>query len=120
MKDCFRIAPPGGGAPEVAAVVDMGASSLRLLIAELPASASPRVLEGASKGSLLGKEAFTSGKLSPATMESALKVLAGFRSIMDGYGVTRYRAVATSAVREAENRDNFLDRVRLKTGLSFE
>ncbi len=39
---------------------------------------------------------------------------------MDSYGVVRYRAVATSAVREAANRDTFLDRVRLKTGLEVE
>ena len=39
---------------------------------------------------------------------------------MDGYGVVRYRAVATSAVREAANRDTFLDRVRLRTGIDVE
>jgi exopolyphosphatase/guanosine-5'-triphosphate,3'-diphosphate pyrophosphatase len=44
----------------------------------------------------------------------------GFRRIMDGYGVVRYRAVATSAVREAQNRDTFLDRVRLRTGIDVE
>jgi exopolyphosphatase/guanosine-5'-triphosphate,3'-diphosphate pyrophosphatase len=39
---------------------------------------------------------------------------------MDTYGVVRYRAVATSAVREAANRDAFLDRVRLRTGIDVE
>ena len=39
---------------------------------------------------------------------------------MDTYGVVRYRAVATSAVREAQNRDAFLDRVRLRTGIDVE
>jgi exopolyphosphatase/guanosine-5'-triphosphate,3'-diphosphate pyrophosphatase len=39
---------------------------------------------------------------------------------MDAYGVVRYRAVATSAVREAVNRDTFLDRVRLRTGIDVE
>ena len=44
----------------------------------------------------------------------------GFRRIMDGYGVVRYRAVATSAVREALNRDSFVDRIRLRTGIDIE
>jgi exopolyphosphatase/guanosine-5'-triphosphate,3'-diphosphate pyrophosphatase len=44
----------------------------------------------------------------------------GFRRIMDSYGVVRYRAVATSAVREAQNRETFLDRIRLRTGIDVE
>ena len=39
---------------------------------------------------------------------------------MDTYGVVRYRAVATSAVREADNSDTFVDRIRLRTGLDVE
>ena len=39
---------------------------------------------------------------------------------MDGYGVTRVRAVATSAVREAANAETFLDRVRVRVGLDVE
>ena len=40
--------------------------------------------------------------------------------MMDDYGVTRVRAVATSAVREAANAETFLDRVRVRTGLDVE
>ena len=102
------------------AVVDMGASAIRLVIAE-PRSGEPfRVLEEASRGVLLGKDTFTHGRLGAATVEAALKVLEGFRRLMDSYGVVRYRAVATSAVREAQNGDAFLDRVRTRTGLDVE
>ena len=52
--------------------------------------------------------------------EDALRALEGFRRIMDSYGVGRYRAVATSAVREAVNRDTFLDRVRMRAGIDVE
>ena len=50
-------------------------------------------------------------------MEAALQALEGFKRLMDGYGAHRYRAVATSAVREAVNADTFLDRVQVRTGL---
>jgi exopolyphosphatase/guanosine-5'-triphosphate,3'-diphosphate pyrophosphatase len=102
------------------AVLDMGASALRLVVAESVTDGPIRVLEEASRGVLLGKETFTHGRIGAATMDAALRALEGFRRIMDGYGVVRYRAVATSAVREASNRDAFLDRVRLRTGLEVE
>jgi exopolyphosphatase/guanosine-5'-triphosphate,3'-diphosphate pyrophosphatase len=114
--------PPGLPAepPRPVAVIDMGASAIRLLVAEIPADEPPRILEEASRGVLLGKETFTHGRIGPATMDAALKALEGFRSIMDVYRIVRYRAVATSAVREAANSDSFLDRVRLRTGLEVE
>jgi exopolyphosphatase/guanosine-5'-triphosphate,3'-diphosphate pyrophosphatase len=98
----------------------MGASAIRLLVAEIPPGALPRVLEEASRAVFLGKDTFTSGRLGAATIEATLRALEGFRRIMDSYGVVRYRAVATSAVREAINRDTFLDRVRLRTGIDVE
>jgi exopolyphosphatase/guanosine-5'-triphosphate,3'-diphosphate pyrophosphatase len=116
-------APGSAALPEssrVVAVVDMGASAIRLLLAEAATDGSTRVLEDVSRGVLLGKDTFTHNRLGPATVEAALKALEGFRKIMDGYGVEQYRAIATSAVREATNGDSFLDQVRLRTGIEFE
>src|SRR5262245_7174873 len=117
-------APAAAGAaasaPAPLAVIDMGASAVRLTVAEGTSGGGLRILEEASRGVLLGKDTFTHGRLTAPTMEAALKVLAGFRRILDGYGVVRLRAVATSAVREASNRDTFLDRIRLRTGLAVE
>jgi exopolyphosphatase/guanosine-5'-triphosphate,3'-diphosphate pyrophosphatase len=113
-------APPPVEAPRPIAVVDMGASAIRLVVAEAPAGGPLRVLEEVSRGVLLGKDTFTHGRLGSATIEATLKALEGFRRIIDTYGVIRYRAVATSAVREAQNSDAFLDRVRLRTGLDVE
>ena len=113
-------APANSAAPRVVAAVDMGASAIRLVVAELRPGEPPRILEQASRGVLLGKDTFTHGRIGPATLEATLKALEGFRRIMDTYGVVHYRAIATSAVREAANRDGFLDRVRLRTGLDVE
>jgi exopolyphosphatase/guanosine-5'-triphosphate,3'-diphosphate pyrophosphatase len=106
--------------PRPVAVLDMGATAVRLLVAELVPGSKPRILEEASRAVLLGKDAFTGGRLGAATIEATLRALEGFRRIMDTYAVVRYRAVATSAVREAINRDTFLDRVRLRTGIDVE
>src|SRR5206468_7569935 len=101
-------------------VVDMGASAIRLVVAEAQPGEPVRILEEATRGVLLGKDTFTHGRIGAATVEATLKALEGFRRIMDDYGVVRYRAVATSAVREAQNSDAFLDRVRLRTGIDVE
>jgi exopolyphosphatase / guanosine-5'-triphosphate,3'-diphosphate pyrophosphatase len=110
----------GDGAPLVVAAIDVGASALRLVVAEIAPNQPVRILEQASRAVSLGRDTFGSGRLGAANVEAALKALEGFRKIMDSYDVRRCRAVATSAVREAENRDNFIDRVQLRTGIELE
>lgn len=112
--------PPPPEVPRPLAVVDMGASAIRLVVAEALPGQPVRILDEASRGVLLGKDTFTHNRLGTATIEATLKALTGFRRIMDSYGVVKYRAVATSAVREALNRETFLDRVRLRTGIEIE
>jgi exopolyphosphatase/guanosine-5'-triphosphate,3'-diphosphate pyrophosphatase len=116
-NDRSRLEPES---PRPIAVVDMGASAIRLVVAEAADNGEPRIIEEATRGVLLGKDTFSRGKLSAATIEATLKALEGFRRIMDTYGVVRYRAVATSAVREADNSDTFVDRIRLRTGIDVE
>ncbi len=109
-----------GPGVETVAVIDVGASAVRLVIAELSPGARPFVIEEASRGVLLGKDTFSTGRIGAETMEATLQALTGFRRLMDEYGSSRYRAVATSAVREASNADTFLDRVQVRTGLQVE
>src|ERR687895_305325 len=104
---------------ELVAVLDMGASAIRLVIAEHSPGGGIQVVEEASRGILLGRDAFSSGSFRARTIDVALTALEGFRQIIDRYGVRRVRAVATSAVREARNADMFLDRIRRRTGFGF-
>jgi exopolyphosphatase/guanosine-5'-triphosphate,3'-diphosphate pyrophosphatase len=113
-------APPVAEPPRPVAVIDIGASAIRLLVAEAAEGREVLVLEDLSRGVLLGKDTFTNGRLGAASIEATLKALEGFRRVIEGYGVVHYRAVATSAVREALNRDTFVDRVRLRTGIDVE
>jgi exopolyphosphatase/guanosine-5'-triphosphate,3'-diphosphate pyrophosphatase len=104
----------------VLGVVDVGASAIRLVVAQQAEGGHPEILEEASRAVLLGRDTFSSGRISGATMDAALRALIGFKGVMDAYGVTRVRAVATSAVREASNAETFLDRVRVRTGFEVE
>ena len=98
----------------------MGASAIRLVVAEIDQRRAVRRIEEASRGVLLGRDTFSNGAIRSQTVDAALEALEGFRRIMDGYGVTEVRAVATSAVREARNADMFLDRIEGRTGIRFE
>ena len=110
--------PPQG--PETVAVVDIGASAVRLVVAELAAGRQPFVVEEVVRGVSLGKDTFSTGRIGSGAMEAALHALEGFKRIMDEHRASRYRAVATSAVREASNADTFLDRVQVRTGLQVD
>ncbi len=111
--------PPPAEPPKPFAALDLGASAIRLVIAEGEGD-NMRIVEEASRGVLIGKDTFTSGRIGQPTVEAALLALEGFRTIMDTFGVVRYRAVATSALREASNRDTVLDRIRVRTGIDVE
>ena len=106
---------------ELVAVLDMGATAIRLVVGEIGGGQPIRTIEEASRGVLLGRDSFSaSGVIRAKTIDAALSALANFRHIIDGYGVTHIRAVATSAVREARNGDVFLDRIQGRTGIVFE
>jgi exopolyphosphatase/guanosine-5'-triphosphate,3'-diphosphate pyrophosphatase len=106
--------------PELVAVLDMGASAIRLVVAEIAPNRSVRTIEEASKGILLGRDTFSAGTIHSQTVDAAIAALENFRRVIDGYGVHNLRAVATSAVREARNGDVFLDRIQGRTGIAFE
>ncbi len=88
-----------------------------MLLAELKPDGSVRELEDVQKPLALGRETFRTGTLSAASIQKSVNMLRQYRAIMDTYGVTHTRAVATSAVRAALNRDTFVDRVFLATGI---
>ncbi|HEU4725323.1 MAG TPA: Ppx/GppA phosphatase family protein [Candidatus Eisenbacteria bacterium] len=114
------IRPVAPGAPPIMSVIDIGSSGIRMLVAELRADGTIRTLEELDRPLALGREAFRSGTLSASSIQKAVNVLRQYRERMDVYGVTHVRAVATHAVRAALNRDTFVDRVFLATGIEVE
>src|SRR5713226_5847240 len=83
------------------AAIDIGTNSIRLVVAEVQADASYRVLDEDREMTRLGRGLYRDGRLGDAPMEQSLQALGRMRAIADGFGVTELRAIATSAVREA-------------------
>jgi len=106
--------------PKTIAVIDIGSNSARMVIAEVGPEGKIETIERAQRAVRLGHSSFLLGRLDPPTMNAAVGILRDFRRMLDSYHVEHVRAVATSAVREASNRDAFLDRVQMATGIEVE
>ena len=100
--------------------IDIGSNAMRLLAAEFTEAHLFEVLDSQRVPVRLGHDVFLTGKLAPEVMDAAVAAMKGFRETLDGLGITRYRAVATSAVRESRNGDEFVERVREEAGLDLE
>ena len=100
--------------------IDVGSNSIRMKIAEVAKDCKIKVLESARYPVDLGRDTFSIGKISFSTLIKTSEILQGFKKLMGDYRVKEYRAVATNALREAQNRDYVLDQIKLKTGLDIE
>ncbi|MDP2280000.1 MAG: exopolyphosphatase, partial [Nitrospirota bacterium] len=60
------------------------------------------------------------GLLNPDNMEKSISVLKAFSDIISVYGISHIRAVGTSALREAKNSEEFMQRVLSETGINIE
>lgn len=114
---------PAADSPRPVAVIDIGATSVRMAVAEIAGDGSVRKLETLVQPLDLGREAFTSRRLSRRSIERAADILRRYQRVLLEYGIRSpkdVRVVATSAVREAANRLAFIDRVYIATGLEVE
>ncbi|NLF72270.1 MAG: Ppx/GppA family phosphatase [Candidatus Anammoximicrobium sp.] len=109
--------------PKLVAVVDIGATSIRMAIAEITEGGQFRTLETVAQAVSLGRDTFSTGAIDPATTEECVRVLKNYRQLLNEYDITRpeqIHVVATSAVREAVNRLSFLKRIYIATGFNVE
>ena len=114
--------------------IDVGSNAIRLRVVEvhqpradasqldlaLPPDAEWREVASQRAPVRLGTEVFLTGKLTPASIGAACAALRDFKSAMDDARVDAYRAVATSAVREASNSATFVERARREAGIDLE
>jgi len=100
--------------------VDIGTLTCRLLIADVPSDC--RLIEVQSERRILrlGEGVDQTKQLSAAAMDRVMCCLKEWRVIIDASHVDATAAVATSAVRDAANREEFLDRVKRETGFEVE
>ena len=99
------------------AAIDVGSNSIHMVIAQVEADGRFTVLDSAKEMVRLGRHTLTTGHLSADAMDAGVRTLAAFRTLAERQGVARFSAVATSAVREASNGGDFIQRVNDEVGL---
>ncbi|MGB6623912.1 MAG: Ppx/GppA phosphatase family protein, partial [Candidatus Acidiferrales bacterium] len=107
-------------APVRIAGIDAGSNAIRLVIGQAISASEIQILESERWPVRLGHRAFTKRRFSRLTILQASQAFRRFKMLLDRYGVVRYRAVATSAAREARNRADLLRRIYRTTGIELE
>ncbi|UGT57720.1 Ppx/GppA phosphatase family protein [Nocardia asteroides] len=98
------------------AAVDCGTNSIRLLISEVGADGGLADVHREMRIVRLGQGVDASGRLAPEAIERTRVALAAYVDVMLAQEVSRVRMVATSATRDAANRDDFFDMTRAELG----
>ncbi len=98
------------------AVIDIGTNTTRLLVAERE-DGDVVELERRTTITSLGKGVDATGRLSDEAMDRVAEAIAAYREIIDRVGAERVVAVATSAMRDAENGPEFHDYLLEKFGV---
>ena len=98
------------------AVLDIGSYELKLEIFEINKNRIESI-DCIRHVLALGKETYTAGKISYATLDEICGVIQGFCDIMKTYQVNDYRAYSGSAIREASNSTIVLDQIKVRTGI---
>ncbi len=105
------------------AVIDVGSTSIRMVVAQIHPGGRIQTLDSLHQSVAIGSDTFTRGSISRGTIKDSVKVLRNFSTVLHEYNIDLrrdVRAVATSAVRESRNRDEFLDRIYMSTGINVE
>jgi exopolyphosphatase/guanosine-5'-triphosphate,3'-diphosphate pyrophosphatase len=103
----------------VLAAVDIGTNSVHMVIARVADDGRMEILEREKDMVRLGRSGGDMKELAPDAIDRGVAALKRCRSVADAHGA-ELAAVATSAVREAENRTEFLDRAYDEAGVSVE
>lgn len=104
----------------IIAALDIGSNSLHLVIVETDQEKPFRVLASAKETVRLGRSVARDRKLSQAAINRAAVTIRKFQSSAKAHGAQEFIAVATSAVREAINRYEFIEQIEAESGIHID
>ncbi len=100
------------------AVIELGSTGIRLMVCEVDEKGKWKIVDKSELPVSLGWDVFTTGTISRESLLQCIQIFSSFREQLDSWNISPFqvRTIATSALREAQNRDSFLDRILVKTG----
>ncbi len=103
---------------KIAAVIEIASNELRLKVAEKKGGGI-KIIDALNYPLSLGKDTFHYGKISFESICKTADIINGFIQVTGEYGAEKIQTIATTAVREATNREYVLDQIKVKTGLDL-
>ncbi|NNM31938.1 MAG: hypothetical protein HKO53_02680 [Gemmatimonadetes bacterium] len=107
------------GFPVRLGAIDTGSNAIRFQVADFTGPTAYQIISKIRLPIRLGHLVFTEGGLDATTMDAAAGAFKLFRRGLTELKVSHFRAVATSATREASNRDQFLEVIRQASGIEL-
>ncbi len=101
------------------AIIDLGTNTFHLFIAEVSGK-NLRTLYKEKIAVKIGRNGISRGKIAADAQKRALHALKIFKNVIDQFGVDDVRGVATSAIRNAKNGQELLDKIKESTGIKIE
>ena len=105
---------------DLLAVIDIGSLTTAMKVFSLREDQAPLEVESLRAFLPMGSNTYRNGSVSAADIEELCQILLGFRDTVHSYKAVVTICVATSALREAKNRDFAVEQIRLRTGFSVE
>lgn len=99
-------------------IINIGASAFRMIVVEHNKKTT-RELDYLIKPLRLGVDTFSQGYISLEHVKQATEILQGFKRKLDEYKIKDYKAVCTSGLREASNKDFFIDYIKIHVGIDL-
>lgn len=100
--------------------MDAGSNAIRFVAARVDAPGNWSVIDSMRAPVRLGTSAFHAGILADEVVDRAVEAFVDFRRRLDHLEIVRYRAVATSAVRDSANAADLVRRIREESGIRLE
>lgn len=104
--------------------IDIGSNAIRLQVTNVEQYATETVFKKVTWVRIplrLGEDAFGEQQtIGPEKIERLKDIMCGFGYLMKAYGITKYRACATSAIREAANKCEVIDYIKQASGIQIE
>lgn len=106
---------------QMIAAIDIGTNSLHMVVVEIDATLPSFTIIAREKETVrLGDRNLMTGELKPEVMSKAIACLGRFKTLANSLGASSIVAVATSAVRESPNGNDFLHQVETEVGLTVD
>ncbi|MCR5529783.1 MAG: hypothetical protein K6F49_11240 [Saccharofermentans sp.] len=107
-------------AKKTVAVIDIGSLTARLKIFEIGSKGKPKEIDAVRKITSLGTRSYRNGVIEASEMDELCNCLYDFEIKCREYQVSRIFCVATSAFRNAGNKDVVIEQIRIRTGFRIE